>query len=66
MTKKITDKELENIDGGMDEIDDLQQNTSLDPKTQDGGGGTGTPGGPGGGIADDMQQNPPDGGPTTP
>ena len=68
MTKKITDKDLEKVDGGgMTPIDDLQENPGLDPKnTGDGGTGTGTPGSPGGGIYDDMQQNPPDGGPTTP
>ena len=62
MTKKLDDSELEKIDGGMDQF---QENPpDLDPKDR---GipptGTGTGGGPGGGIADDMQQNPPDGGP---
>ena len=65
MTKKITDKDLENIDGGMDEITDLQQNPNLAPKPAD-ASDTGSTGGPGGGIYDDMQQNPPDGGPETP
>jgi len=62
MTKKLEDSDLEKLDGGIDQF--TENPPDMDAKER-GIHRPGPPsGGPGGGIADDLQQNPPDGGPT--
>jgi len=58
MTKQITDKDLEDIDGGMDPISDLDRNPPADVNPKD-SPPTGTSSGSGGGSGthDEIQQN---------